>query len=85
YGVVDYPTLTWFALLVAVTLQTSFLTPPVGFALFYLKGVCPPEVKLVEIYRGVVPFIVLQLIALVLVFVFPALVTWLPAQAFKPL
>jgi TRAP-type mannitol/chloroaromatic compound transport system permease large subunit len=77
--------LTWFALLVAVTLQTSFLTPPVGFALFYLKGVCPPEVKLVEIYRGVVPFIVLQLIALVLVFVFPALVTWLPAQAFKPL
>jgi TRAP-type mannitol/chloroaromatic compound transport system permease large subunit len=85
YGFVDYPTLTWFALLVAVTLQTSFLTPPVGFALFYLKGVCPPEVKLVEIYRGVVPFIVLQLIALVLVFVFPALVTWLPAQAFKPL
>jgi TRAP-type mannitol/chloroaromatic compound transport system permease large subunit len=77
--------LTWFALLVAVTLQTSFLTPPVGFALFYLKGVCPPEVKLVDIYRGVVPFIVLQLIALVLVFAFPALVTWLPAQAFKPL
>ncbi|MDP7523757.1 MAG: TRAP transporter large permease subunit, partial [Arenicellales bacterium] len=71
--------------LVAVTLQTSFLTPPVGFALFYLKGVCPPEVKLVDIYRGVVPFIVLQLIALVLVFAFPALVTWLPAQAFKPL
>jgi TRAP-type mannitol/chloroaromatic compound transport system permease large subunit len=85
YGVVDYPALTWFALLVAVTLQTSFLTPPVGFALFYLKGVCPPEVKLVEIYRGVVPFIVLQLIALVLVFVFPELVTWLPAQTFKPL
>jgi len=77
--------LTWFALLVAVTLQTSFLTPPVGFALFYLKGVCPPEVKLVDIYRGVVPFIVLQLIALVLVFSFPALVTWLPAQAFQPL
>ena len=85
YGVVDYPSLTWFALLVAVTLQTSFLTPPVGFALFYLKGVCPPEVKLVDIYRGVVPFIVLQLIALVLVFSFPALVTWLPAQAFQPL
>ncbi len=68
FGVVDYPNLTWFALLVAVTLQTSFLTPPVGFALFYLKGVCPPSVTLLDIYRGVIPFIVIQLIALVLVF-----------------
>ena len=82
YGVVDNPNLVWFALLVAVTLQTSFLTPPVGFALFYLKGVCPPEVKLTEIYRGVVPFIVLQLIGLSLVFAFPALVTWLPSVAY---
>jgi TRAP-type mannitol/chloroaromatic compound transport system permease large subunit len=85
FGVVDYPKLTWFALLVAVTLQTSFLTPPVGFALFYLKGVCPPEVQMTDIYRGVVPFIILQLIALVLVFVFPELVTWLPSTVFKPL
>ena len=85
FGVVDFPNLTWFALLVAVTLQTSFLTPPVGFALFYLKGVCPPDVKLVDIYRGVIPFIVLQLIALVLVFLFPELVTWLPSKVFKPL
>ena len=85
FGVVDFPKLTWFALLVAVTLQTSFLTPPVGFALFYLKGVCPPEVKLTDIYRGVIPFIVLQLIALVLVFLFPELVTWLPSKVFKPL
>ncbi|MBT3789065.1 MAG: TRAP transporter large permease subunit [Alphaproteobacteria bacterium] len=82
FGVVEYPNLTWFALLVAVTLQTSFLTPPVGFALFYLKGVCPPNVSLVDIYRGVIPFIILQLIALVLVFVFPELVTWLPAVAY---
>jgi tripartite ATP-independent transporter DctM subunit len=82
FGVVDYPILTWFALLVAVTLQTSFLTPPVGFALFYLKGVCPPNVMLIDIYRGVVPFIVLQLIALVLVFTFPELVNWLPAMAY---
>ena len=82
YGVVDNPNLVWFALLVAVTLQTSFLTPPVGFALFYLKGVCPPEVKLTEIYRGVVPFIFLQLIGLALVFFFPALVTWLPSVAY---
>ena len=82
YGVVDNPNLVWFALLVAVTLQTSFLTPPVGFALFYLKGVCPPEVKLTEIYRGVIPFIFLQLIGLALVFFFPALVTWLPSVAY---
>jgi len=82
FGTVDYPGLTWFALLVAVTLQTSFLTPPVGFALFYLKGVCPPSVSLVDIYRGVVPFIILQLIALVLVFIFPELVNWLPAIAY---
>ncbi|MES9846499.1 MAG: TRAP transporter large permease subunit [Candidatus Sedimenticola sp. PURPLELP] len=82
YGVVDNPNLVWFALLVAVTLQTSFLTPPVGFALFYLKGVCPPGVKLTEIYRGVVPFIVLQLIGLGLVFAFPQLVTWLPSVAY---
>ncbi len=82
YGEVDNPNLVWFALLVAVTLQTSFLTPPVGFALFYLKGVCPPEVKLTEIYRGVMPFIVLQLIGLGLVFSFPSLVTWLPAMAY---
>ena len=83
YGVVEFPNLTWFALLVAVTLQTSFLTPPVGFALFYLKGVCPPEVKMTDIYRGVVPFIILQLIGLTLVFMFPQLVTWLPAEAFR--
>jgi tripartite ATP-independent transporter DctM subunit len=82
YGVVDNPNLVWFALLVAVTLQTSFLTPPVGFAIFYLKGVCPPGVKLTHIYRGVVPFIVLQLIGLALVFAFPQLVTWLPAVAY---
>jgi len=85
FGVVDYPKLTWFAMLVAVTLQTSFLTPPVGFALFYLKGVCPPDVTMFDIYRGVVPFIILQLIALILVFLFPELVTWLPSKVFKPL
>lgn len=82
YGVVDNPNLVWFALLVAVTLQTSFLTPPVGFALFYLKGVCPPGIKLTDIYKGVVPFIFLQLIGLALVFAFPQLVTWLPSVAY---
>jgi len=72
----------WFAILVAVTLQTSFLTPPVGFALFYLKGVCPPGVTLGHIYKGVVPFVILQLIGLAIVFYFPELTTWLPAKAY---
>ncbi|MEJ2124788.1 MAG: TRAP transporter large permease subunit [Alphaproteobacteria bacterium] len=84
FGVVDDPTLVWFLILVAVTLQTSFLTPPVGFALFYLKGVCPPEIKLTDIYKGVVPFIFLQLVALALVIAIPTLATWLPAVAYKP-
>ncbi|MGB5834319.1 MAG: TRAP transporter large permease subunit, partial [Thiohalocapsa sp.] len=83
FGNVDNPELVWFALLVAVTLQTSFLTPPVGFALFYLKGVCPPGVRLVDIYRGVTPFIVLQLLGLMLLFFFPALATWLPSVAYE--
>lgn len=83
FGEIDNPDLIWFLILVAVTLQTSFLTPPVGFALFYLKGVCPPSVRLVEIYRGVIPFIILQLVALALVVAYPSLATWLPAVAYK--
>ncbi len=79
YGVLDNPELVWFLMLVAVTLQTSFLTPPVGFALFYLKGVCPPEIKLATIYRGVFPFILLQLLGLGIILVFPQLVTWFPS------
>ena len=64
-------------------LELGFLTPPVGFALFYLKGVCPPEVKLTDIYRGVVPFVLLQLAGLAIVFYFPEVATWLPSVAFK--
>ena len=79
---IENPTLVWFVLLVAMTLQTSFLTPPVGFALFYLKGVCPPEIQLIDIYKGVVPFIILQVIGLAIVFFFPAIVTWLPSIAY---
>lgn len=82
YGVVSDPSIVWFAILVAVTLQTSFLTPPVGFALFYLKGVCPPGVTLGHIYRGVAPFVLLQLLGLTVVFVFPWFATWLPAIAY---
>jgi len=82
FGTIDNPELVWFAILVAISLQTSFLTPPVGFAIFYLKGVCPPEIKLVDIYKGVVPFIILQLIGLIIVMSFPWLVTWLPSVAY---
>jgi len=71
--------LVWFTIMFAVTLQTSFLTPPVGFAIFYVKGVCPPEITVKDIYRGVLPFILLQLLGLLLVFLFPSLVTWLPS------
>jgi TRAP-type mannitol/chloroaromatic compound transport system permease large subunit len=68
----------WLAILIAVMLQTSFLTPPFGGALFFLRGAAPPEVRTEEIYRGVVPFVLLQLLAVVAVFVFPGLATWLP-------
>ena len=68
----------WLAILIAVMLQTSFLTPPFGWALFFLRGAAPPEVRTAEIYRGVVPFVLLQLLAVVAVFAFPGLATWLP-------
>ncbi|MEH6473016.1 MAG: TRAP transporter large permease subunit [Halopseudomonas sp.] len=82
HGVVDSPELVWFVMLVAMALQTSFLTPPVGFALFYLKGVCPPDIKLSDIYKGVIPFIILQLIALLILVLWPQMVIWLPATAY---
>jgi tripartite ATP-independent transporter DctM subunit len=69
----------WFCVLMAVCLQTSFLTPPVGFAIFYLKSVAPQEVKLIDIYKGVIPFVIIQLLGLALVFFFGQyLVLWLP-------
>ena len=70
----------WFAILVAVNLQTSFLTPPFGFALFYMKGVAPPEVKIQQVYAGIIPFVMLQLIGLGLVMAFPEIAMWLPRQ-----
>lgn len=71
--------LVWFTVMFAICLQTSFLTPPVGFALFYLKGVAPKEVTVGHIYRGVIPFVILQLIGLSAVFIWPKIVTWLPS------
>ncbi|MDP5347963.1 MAG: TRAP transporter large permease subunit, partial [Paracoccaceae bacterium] len=74
--------LVWFAILFAICLQTSFITPPVGPALFYAQGVVPKGITLPDIYRGIVPFVILQLIALVLVFEFPSLALWLPSIAY---
>jgi TRAP-type mannitol/chloroaromatic compound transport system permease large subunit len=72
----------WFAILIAVNLQTSFLTPPFGFALFYMKGVAPSSVKMQEIYKGIIPFVLLQLIGLSIVLSFPWLALWLPGLVF---
>lgn len=68
----------WFGIILGMNLQTSFLTPPFGFALFYLRGVAPPEVKTTDIYRGVLPFIAVQVTALIITIAFPALSEWLP-------
>jgi tripartite ATP-independent transporter DctM subunit len=68
--------LVWFGVMLGMNLQMSFLTPPFGFALFYLRGVAPPEIKTSEIYRGAIPFIVIQAIGLLLIILFPELVTW---------
>ena len=70
----------WVAVLIAVNLQTSFLTPPFGFALFYLKGVAPPSIKIQTIYKGIIPFVLLQLVGLILIIIFPELVLWLPTK-----
>jgi tripartite ATP-independent transporter DctM subunit len=72
----------WLGVMIAVNLQTSFLTPPFGFALFYLRGVAPAAVSTADIYRGVLPFVLLQLLMLLLLAMWPALATWLPAVVY---
>jgi tripartite ATP-independent transporter DctM subunit len=74
----------WFCILLAVNLQTSFLTPPFGFSLFYLKAVTPPEVTTGHIYRGIIPFVLFQMIGLAIVVFFPQLATWLPKLVYGP-
>jgi len=69
----------WLGIMIAVNLQTSFLTPPFGFALFYLRGVAPESLPTGAIYRGVAPYIIIQLLLLVALWFWPAMVTWLPA------
>ena len=70
----------WLGVVIGVNLQTSFLTPPFGFALFYLRGVAPPEITTPDIYRGVIPFVALQVIGLVLTIALPELALWLPRK-----
>ncbi len=72
----------WLGVMIAINLQTSFLTPPFGFALFYLRGVAPPEVPTTAIYRGVIPFIAIQILALALLALFPEIATWLPGALY---
>ena len=73
----------WIGILIALVLQTSFITPPFGFSLFYLRGVLPESVKTIEIYKGIVPFLFLQLLLVTLVFIFPSLATYLPEMLFN--
>ncbi|WP_163370426.1 TRAP transporter large permease [Endozoicomonas acroporae] len=73
----------WLGIMIAVNLQTSFLTPPFGFALFYLRGVAPPEVATADIYKGVIPFIIIQLMVLCALAIWPELATWLPDKVYN--
>ena len=68
----------WITILIAVNLQTSFITPPFGFALFYLRGVAPKNISTVDIYKGIFPFVIIQLIGLTILWFFPEIVTFLP-------
>ena len=70
--------LVWLAMLICLNLQSSFLTPPFGWALFFLKGVAPPEVRTIDIYKGVIPFIAMQVVAIAIVFSIPSIALWLP-------
>ena len=72
----------WLGILIAINLQTSFLTPPFGFAIFYLKSVIPKDIQTVDIYKGVIPFIVIQIITIILIIIVPEITTWLPNKIF---
>jgi TRAP-type mannitol/chloroaromatic compound transport system permease large subunit len=74
--------MVWLATLICVNLQTSFLTPPFGYALLLARGAAPPGVSLGQIYRGVLPWVLIQLLVLAAVVAFPSIATWLPSQAF---
>jgi TRAP-type mannitol/chloroaromatic compound transport system permease large subunit len=73
----------WLGGMMGINLQTSFLTPPFGWALFYMRGVAPPEVKTIDIYRGVIPYVFIQVLALALLWRYPVIATWLPDQILR--
>jgi TRAP-type mannitol/chloroaromatic compound transport system permease large subunit len=72
----------WFAMVICVNLQTSFLTPPFGYSLFYFKGACPPEYTIGDVYKGIIPFICLQIIGVIMICVWPEFITYLPSVFF---
>ena len=74
--------MVWFGVVMAINLQTAFISPPVGFSLFYLKGVVPKEITTRHIYVGIIPFVALQLLALAITFMWPELVLWLPRKIY---
>jgi TRAP-type mannitol/chloroaromatic compound transport system permease large subunit len=73
----------WLGVMMGINLQTSFLTPPFGFALFYLRGVAPPEVRTIHIYKGVVPFVAIQVLSLIILWFWPEVATWLPSVLYE--
>ena len=73
----------WLGIMMALNLQTSFLTPPFGFALFYLRGVAPDSLKTMEIYKGALPFVLIQIVLIALLVYWPEVVTWLPDRIFS--
>jgi len=73
----------WLGVIIGVNLQTSFMTPPFGFSLFYLRGVAPGSVSTLTIYKGILPFVALQLVAIGILFIFPELATWLPRAIYN--
>ena len=73
----------WYGVLLGINLQTSFLTPPFGFALFYFRGVAPSRVTTGQIYRGIIPFVIIQILGLMLVAFYPEVATWLPRYVFR--
>jgi TRAP-type mannitol/chloroaromatic compound transport system permease large subunit len=68
----------WFGVMIAINLQTSFLTPPFGFSLFYFRSVAPPELTTIDIFKGAIPFVIFQILLLLTLSLFPGIVTWLP-------
>ena len=73
----------WVGVMITVNLQTSFLTPPFGFSLFYLRAVAPKEISTLHIYRGAIPFVIIQVLMLGILWFWPELVTWLPSVVFR--